>query len=71
MSILENFNNVIRKIDCLKHQGFEPKSIIMNNRHALEFGSHICVTMEDRVVTQFIGYPVIISDLVDEIQVGV
>lgn len=64
-------DTVFNKISHCHLEGLKAKSIIMNNKHALELGGHLCGIMKDGEIIQFIGLPVIISDYVDEIQIGV
>ena len=62
---------IFKTIDYCRHAHLKPKTIIMNDKHALDLGSHICGIMKDGQIIEFYGYPVIISNSVDEIQIGV
>ena len=64
-------DTLFNKISHCHLEGLTTKSIIMNKKHALELGGHFCGIVKDGEIIQFIGYPVIISDYVDEIQIGV
>ena len=67
----ELISEIFKTIDYCRHAHLKPKTIIINDKHALDIGGHICCIMKDGQIIEFYGYPVIISNSVDEIQIGV
>lgn len=62
-------NDIFEKLHKLKAEGFQPKTIIINNSHASALKYMLPNKISDP--TEILGFPVAICDKIEEICIGI
>lgn len=62
-------NDIYKRLHKLKAEGFQPKTIIINDRHASALKYMFPNEISDP--TEILGFPVLICDKIEEICIGI